>query len=70
MSYPQETFVRTSLLPDSLIARRREVVWSNTLLYQLDVLKKTGRYDAFKLTWHPSYSDPPDVWPIPNHLFW
>ncbi|KIX01397.1 uncharacterized protein Z518_09123 [Rhinocladiella mackenziei CBS 650.93] len=70
MSYPQETFFRTSLISGSLLARRREVVSSNTLLYQLDVLKKTGRYDAFKLQWHPSYSDPPDVWPIPNHLFW
>ncbi|KAJ4502054.1 hypothetical protein HRR83_000001 [Exophiala dermatitidis] len=70
MSYPQETFLRTSLAPGSLIARRREVVSSNTLLYQLDVLKKTGRYDAFKLKWHPSYSDTPDVWPVPNHLFW
>ncbi|KIW19857.1 hypothetical protein PV08_00432 [Exophiala spinifera] len=70
MSYPQESFIQTSLLPGSLLARRREVVSSNTLLYQLEVLKKTGRYDAFKLKWHPSYSDPPETWPIPNHLFW
>lgn len=34
------------------------------------MLKSTGRYDAFKLKWHPSYSDPPTIWPIPNHLFW
>lgn len=70
MSYPQETFTRTSLLAGFLIAQRREVVSANTVLYQLDVLKKTGRYDAFKLKWHPSYDDPPNVWPIPNHLFW
>ncbi|KAJ9613731.1 hypothetical protein H2204_014694 [Knufia peltigerae] len=70
MSYPQESFTQTSLLPGSLIARRREVVSSNTLLYQLEVLKKTGRYDAFKLQWHPSYSDEPETWPIPKHLFW
>ncbi|KIX96206.1 uncharacterized protein Z520_07984 [Fonsecaea multimorphosa CBS 102226] len=70
MAYPQETFVRTSLDPGSLIAQRREVVASKTLVYQLEVLKKTGRYDAFKLQWHPSYGDTPNVWPIPNHLFW
>lgn len=34
------------------------------------MLKKTGRYDAFKLKWHPSYNDPPTHWPVPNHLFW
>ncbi|KAJ5289391.1 uncharacterized protein N7443_009644 [Penicillium atrosanguineum] len=34
------------------------------------MLKKTGRYDAFKLKWHPCYSDPPTVYPIPNHQFW
>jgi len=36
----------------------------------LNVLKTTGRYDAFKLKWHPSYDDEPDVPPVPNHLFW
>jgi DUF1680 family protein len=40
------------------------------LFLEHDVLKKTGRYDAFKLKWHPSYSDKPNVWPIPNSLFW
>lgn len=70
MSYPQKTFSRTSVHPDSLIGRRREATRSSTLLYQLDVLKSTGRYDAFKLGWHPSYNDTPNVWPIPNHLFW
>ncbi|KAL2067833.1 hypothetical protein VTL71DRAFT_15931 [Oculimacula yallundae] len=70
MAYPQETFLRTSFSPSSFIQRRRSTVFESTLLYQLDVLKKTGRYDAFKLKWHPTYDDPPDVWPIPNHLFW
>ena len=70
MAYPQKTFSQTVIHPGSLIGQRREAVSSNTLLYQLDVLKETGRYDAFKLQWHPSYSDPPNVWPIPNHLFW
>ncbi|KAI6840481.1 glycoside hydrolase family 127 protein [Hortaea werneckii] len=37
---------------------------------RLDVLKKTGRYDAFKLKWHKVYEEPPVVWPVPNHLFW
>ncbi|OQV07724.1 hypothetical protein CLAIMM_12119 [Cladophialophora immunda] len=70
MAYPQETFAQSTLLPGSLIARKRQVASSATLTYQLKVLKQTGRYDAFKLQWHPSYSDPPNVWPIPNHLFW
>jgi DUF1680 family protein len=70
MAYPQETFTQTSLIPGSLIWQRRETAARKTLFYQLQVLKDTGRYDAFKLQWHPSYADAPDVWPIPNHLFW
>jgi uncharacterized protein len=72
MSYPQITFRNTTFPETSptFISRRREVVYANTLLYQLNVLKETGRYDAFKLKWHKSYSDKPNVWPVPNHLFW
>jgi len=70
MSYPQITFSNTTFPSPSFISRRREVVYSNTLLYQLNVLKETGRYDAFKLKWHKLYSDAPNVWPVPNHLFW
>jgi len=70
MAYPQETFVQTKLTPGSLIYRRREAVAAKTLPYQLKVLKKTGRYDAFKLKWLPQYDEPPIVWPIPKHLFW
>lgn len=70
MAYPQTTFSQTSFTSLSFIKRRREVVFENTILYQLNVLKSTGRYDAFKLKWHPSYTDKPDVWPVPNHLFW
>ncbi|KAJ9613061.1 hypothetical protein H2200_003002 [Cladophialophora chaetospira] len=70
MSYPQETFLHTTLLPGSLVARRRAVVSSSTLSYQLDVLKETGRYDAFKLQWHPTYSHAAETWPVPKHLFW
>jgi hypothetical protein len=70
MAYPQTAFSNTTFSISSFISRRRDVVYSNTLLYQLNVLKSTGRYDAFKLGWHPSYNDKPDVWPVPNHLFW
>ncbi|KAH7360655.1 hypothetical protein BKA65DRAFT_493710 [Rhexocercosporidium sp. MPI-PUGE-AT-0058] len=70
MAYPQKVFSKTSFPESSFISRRRQVVYDNTLLYQLNVLKTTGRYDAFKLKWHPSYNDKPDVWPVPNHLFW
>lgn len=70
MSYPQVTFANTIFPSPSFISRRREVVHKTTLQYQLEVLKSTGRYDAFNLKWQPSYSDKPDVWPVPNHLFW
>jgi uncharacterized protein len=70
MAYPQESFLHTTFSPFSFWASRREVVRSTTLKHQLHMLKHTGRYDAFKLEWHPCYSDPPNVWPVPNHLFW
>lgn len=70
MAHPQTTFLNTKFDPKSFIARKRSVVFAQTLPYQLDVLKKTGRYDAFKLQWHDSYTDEPDHWPVPNHLFW
>lgn len=62
MAYPQHIFAQTTFPSSSFISRRRDVVYSNTLLYQLSVLKTTGRYDAFKLKWHKSYRDVPDVW--------
>ena len=70
MAYPQITFSQTTFSSPTFISRRREVVYANTLLYQLKVLKETGRYDAFKLKWHPTYDEKPNVWPVPNHLFW
>lgn len=70
MAYPQQTFSDTVFEGETLLSRRRDAVARNTLLYQLEVLKNTGRYDAFRLKWHPSYNDKPNVWPIPNHLFW
>ncbi|EAW07939.1 glycoside hydrolase family 127 protein [Aspergillus clavatus NRRL 1] len=70
MEYPQESFKATTFASGSFWANRRHVVQSQTLRHQLQMLKKTGRYDAFKLKWHPSYSDPCTVWPVPNHQFW
>lgn len=70
MSYPQETFVGTTVNPKSFLGRLRKAACDETLLYQLEILKKTGRYDAFKLQWHPIYSETPTVWPVPKHLFW
>lgn len=70
MAYPQITYSATTVGDRSLIGRRRRAVAANTLIYQLDVLKKTGRYEAFKLQWHPTYDREPLVWPIPDHLFW
>lgn len=69
MAYPQEAFKTTVLLPGSLVYGRRDAVARNTLFYQLDVLKKTGRYDCFKLEWKSVYSELVD-WPVPKHLFW
>lgn len=70
MAYPQTTFPSTIVASTSLVGRRRDAALTNTLLYQLDVLKSTGRYDAFKLGWHEIYDREPAVWPIPDHLFW
>ncbi|KAF2228042.1 hypothetical protein BDZ85DRAFT_210397 [Elsinoe ampelina] len=70
MAQPQVSYVNTTLKKNSFLDRKRQIVWEHTLLHQLELLKKTGRYDAFRLQWHPSYSDPPDHWPVPNHLFW
>lgn len=70
MSNPQVSFTQTTFHPNSFWAQKRDVVFRNTLPYQLQVLKDTGRYDAFKLKWKPVYDDPPDIWPVPNHLFW
>lgn len=67
---PQDSYVHTHFEPGSFWDRRRKVVQSNTLPFQLDMLRQTGRYDAFDLKWHKCYSDPPTVWPVPNHLFW
>lgn len=68
MAYPQTTFASTIVDEDCLVGRRRKAVSVNTLLYQLKVLKETGRFDAFKLKWHPIYDEPPLVCPVyPQH---
>lgn len=70
MMHPQTLFHHVEVAGYSLIGQRRNAAKKSTLNYQLDVLKKTGRYDAFKLEWKEIYSHPPSVWPIPDHLFW
>lgn len=70
MVYPQNSFINTEIDSDCLLGRRCEVVLKHTLLYQLDVLKSTGRYDAFKLKWHPIYDEEPLAAAVPKHLFW
>lgn len=70
MAHPQTSFKHTTFSPGSFCATKRDVVWENTLIYQLDVLRNTGRYDAFRLKRHPSYDDEIDHWPVPKHLFW
>jgi DUF1680 family protein len=70
MSHPQFNFNLTELHPSSILGKRRKVVRETTLKHQLDMLHRTGRYDAFRLKWHSSYEEPPTVWPVPNHLFW
>ena len=70
MSYPQETFRNGHFRPNSFWAKKRANISSVAILYQLDVLKKTGRYDAFKLEWKPIYDEEAEIWPVPKHLFW
>jgi len=52
---PQSTFTSTTIAPDSFWGRRRSVVRKTTLRYQLDHLRKTGRFDQYKLRWHSAY---------------
>lgn len=66
---PQSTYVQTVFTGPSLLATRRETIARVTLQTQLGLLKRTGRYDCFKLQWHPVYDDH-RFWPVPPHLFW
>lgn len=56
-SYPQESFQNTTFECNSFWWGRRRKVRKNTLHSQLGILKDTGRYDAFRLKWHPTYED-------------
>lgn len=69
MSYPQTTFKSTTFDGPSLLSTTRETISKQTLYTQLDLLKSTGRYDCFKLQWHPKYDDKSN-WPEVKHLFW
>jgi uncharacterized protein len=71
MDYPQSSFVHTTLHPGSFIAKKRDVVWETTVHSQLDQLKKTGRYDGFKLGWRDSFKPDPNLWMNSDfHVFW
>lgn len=56
---PQVAFTNTTFAQDSFWSKRRNVVRSTTLRYQLDMLKQTGRYDAFNLKWQKIYDESP-----------
>jgi DUF1680 family protein len=56
-SFPQETFCHSTFTPSSFWANQRAIVRKNTLHTQLEILKSTGRYDAFRLKWHSAYED-------------
>lgn len=69
MSNPQAAFSHTTFYGPSTLSIRRNTISKVTLQTQLDLLKSTGRYDCFKLKWHPVYDDK-RYWPVPPHLFW
>jgi DUF1680 family protein len=68
--WPQTTFTSANFHPGSFIAQKRAVACKTTLHYQFDALKRTGRYDCFKLHWKPIYDEPLESWPISKQLFW
>ncbi|KAH7390646.1 hypothetical protein BKA66DRAFT_413338 [Pyrenochaeta sp. MPI-SDFR-AT-0127] len=70
MAYPQEIFKATAIESQSLLGRRRDAASTNMVSHQLQILKDTGRYDAFSLKWQPIYDKAPEIWPIADHLFW
>ncbi|KAK7418320.1 hypothetical protein QQZ08_011307 [Neonectria magnoliae] len=69
MAHPQITFRQTAFKGKSLLSTRRGTVSRSTVRAQLDQIRSTGRYDCFKLKWHPIYDDK-SMWPVPFHLFW
>lgn len=69
MSHPQAIFKQSAFTGKSLLSIRRNTIAKISLHTQLEQLKTTGRYDCFKLKWHPVYGDHA-MWPVPFHLFW
>lgn len=69
MSHPQSVFKQSAFTGPSLLSTRRTTISKVTVHEQLDLLKSTGRYDCFKLKWHPVYDDK-SCWPWVPHLFW
>lgn len=69
MSHPQVTFRRTEFNGPSMLRDRRNAIRLVTIKTQLQQLRDTGRYDCFKLKWHPTY-DEEYLWPVPKSLFW
>lgn len=68
-SNPQSTYTHTTFHGPSILSSTRSTISTVTLQFQLGLLKSTGRYDCFKLQWHPIYDDH-RFWPVPPHLFW
>lgn len=68
-SYPQVAFSHTVFHGPSVLRSRRDTISRVTIKAQLEQLKNTGRYDCFKLQWHPIYDDE-TTWPVPKSLFW
>ncbi|ETS75800.1 hypothetical protein PFICI_12744 [Pestalotiopsis fici W106-1] len=69
MSYPQTNFDKTTFHGPSILKSRQAVVGLVTAKAQLKQLRETGRYDCFKLQWHPIYDDQ-SQWPASKSLFW
>ncbi len=68
--YPQEKFAHAALEAGSFWEQWQTVARKVTLPVQLELLRKTGRYEAFNLHHIPYYDREPAVWPVPDHLFW
>ncbi|KAM5344552.1 hypothetical protein ACJ41O_013087 [Fusarium nematophilum] len=69
MAHPQSVFGQSAFHGKTILSVRRDTVRQTSLHTQLEQLKSTGRYDCFKLKWHPIYEDH-SMWPVPFHLFW
>ncbi|KAI2631331.1 DUF1680-domain-containing protein [Hypomontagnella submonticulosa] len=69
MSHPQSVFKQTAFHGKSMLSVRRNTISKIAIRTQLAQLRSTGRYDCFKLKWHPIYADK-SMWPVPFHLFW